>query len=180
VTARAHPHHTDRGATVTTPAPLTPQQLDEIETRYDEPHHPVACGKTCWHLAHVDVPALVAEVRRLGDALATVREQAIHWAAETTDAKLAVEPDHNRASALYELLLHLRGQLPCTCARTGGLHAKDCRKYVPGHELISRRNALAAYRRERPAEETHVVADDSDDPEHIDDCPGCTPATPAP
>jgi len=22
-------------------------------------------------------------------------------------------------------------------------------------------------------EETHVVADDSDDPEHIDDCPGC-------
>ena len=23
------------------------------------------------------------------------------------------------------------------------------------------------------AEETHVVADDSDDPEHVDDCPGC-------
>ncbi|KAB1979253.1 hypothetical protein [Streptomyces triticiradicis] len=23
------------------------------------------------------------------------------------------------------------------------------------------------------AEETHVVADDSDDPEHTDDCPGC-------
>ena len=41
----------------------------------------------------------------------------------------------------------------------------------------------------KPAEETHVVADDSDDPEHIDDCPGCgaftltghiaAPATPA-
>lgn len=28
-------------------------------------------------------------------------------------------------------------------------------------------------------EETHVVADDSDDPEHADDCPGCA-ATPAP
>ena len=28
-------------------------------------------------------------------------------------------------------------------------------------------------------EETHVVADDSDDPEHVDDCPGCT-AAPAP
>ena len=26
-------------------------------------------------------------------------------------------------------------------------------------------------------EETHVVADDSDDLEHIDDCPGCTPAS---
>jgi len=25
-------------------------------------------------------------------------------------------------------------------------------------------------------EETHVVADDSDDPEHVDDCPGCTTA----
>lgn len=24
-------------------------------------------------------------------------------------------------------------------------------------------------------EETHVVADDSDDPEHVDDCPGCEP-----
>ena len=24
-----------------------------------------------------------------------------------------------------------------------------------------------------PAEETHVVTDDSDDPEHADDCPGC-------
>ncbi|MBL3664468.1 hypothetical protein JL475_00210 [Streptomyces sp. M2CJ-2] len=24
-----------------------------------------------------------------------------------------------------------------------------------------------------PAEEAHVVADDSDDPEHVDDCPGC-------
>lgn len=28
------------------------------------------------------------------------------------------------------------------------------------------------------SEETHVVADDSDDPEHVDDCPGCNPAVP--
>jgi hypothetical protein len=27
-------------------------------------------------------------------------------------------------------------------------------------------------------EETHVVADGSDDPEHVDDCPGCTAARP--
>jgi hypothetical protein len=27
-------------------------------------------------------------------------------------------------------------------------------------------------------EETHVVTDDSDDPEHVDDCPGCTAARP--
>lgn len=31
-------------------------------------------------------------------------------------------------------------------------------------------------RRRTPAEETHVVADDSSNPEHIDDCPGCDPA----
>ncbi|MFD8710376.1 ParB N-terminal domain-containing protein [Streptomyces anulatus] len=29
-------------------------------------------------------------------------------------------------------------------------------------------------------EETHVVTDDSDNPEHTDDCPGCEPAPPAP
>ncbi|MEU0200878.1 MULTISPECIES: hypothetical protein [unclassified Streptomyces] len=32
---------------------------------------------------------------------------------------------------------------------------------------------------EHTDEETHVVADNSDDPEHVDDCPGCA-ATPAP
>ncbi|MET9012291.1 hypothetical protein ABZX74_15435 [Streptomyces olivaceoviridis] len=111
-------------------------------------------------LAGTDVPALVAEIHRLRAELASAREQVIHWAAETTDAKLTAEPDHNRASALYELLLHLRGELPCTCARTGGLHAKDCRKYVPGHELISRDNALARYRVERPA--APVVRSDTD------------------
>lgn len=31
----------------------------------------------------------------------------------------------------------------------------------------------------QPGEETHVVADDSDDPEHVDDCPGCDVATAA-
>ena len=31
--------------------------------------------------------------------------------------------------------------------------------------------------RRRAVEETHVVADDSSDPEHIDDCPGCAPAS---
>ncbi|GGW81994.1 hypothetical protein [Streptomyces griseoloalbus] len=30
---------------------------------------------------------------------------------------------------------------------------------------------------EPAAEEAHVVADDSDDPEHVDDCPGCAPAS---
>ncbi|MDF2710612.1 MAG: hypothetical protein K0R62_6264 [Nonomuraea muscovyensis] len=83
--------------------------------------------------------------------VADARANAIELAAAVIDEKLTAEPDHNRASALYELLLNLRGELPCTCARSGGLHAKGCGKYVPGHELISRHNALAAYRAERPA-----------------------------
>lgn len=38
-------------------------------------------------------------------------------------------------------------------------------------ELRSRlRDALGL---DGPVEETHVVADGSDDPEHTDDCPGC-------
>lgn len=50
----------------------------------------------------------------------------------------------------------------CTCASAGDAfapagHYRDCPQAA--------------------AEETHVVGDDSDDPEHIDDCPGC--ATPA-
>jgi hypothetical protein len=120
---------------MTTPAPLTAQQLDDIQAM------PRA----------EDIDVLVAEIRRLTAELSTAREQAIHWAAETTDAKLAVEPDHNRASALYELLLDLRGKLPCTCARSSGLHEQKCRKYVPGHELISPVLAMKAYRAERPA-----------------------------
>jgi hypothetical protein len=93
-----------------------------------------------------ETAALLDEIRRLRDQLASARSEAIASAADVVDAKLTAEPDHNRASALYELLLQLRGELPCTCARTGGLHAKDCSKYVPGHELISRHNALAVYR----------------------------------
>ncbi|WP_369274477.1 hypothetical protein AB5J55_35160 [Streptomyces sp. R11] len=92
-----------------------------------------------------------AEVDKLRAEVATARGQAIAWAADVVDAKLTTEPDHNRASALYELLLRLRGELRCTCARSGGLHAEGCRKYVPGHELISPVNALAAYRAATPA-----------------------------
>jgi hypothetical protein len=110
--------------------------------------------------ARTDVRLLLDEVRRLSAELAVASSQAIDWATAAVDAKLTAEPDHNRASALYELLLHLRGELPCTCARSQGLHEQTCRKYVPGHELLSPVRALAAYRNERAAEETHVGAGD--------------------
>lgn len=125
--------------------PLTEQQLADIDAVI---RAAIPLGAD---IAPETAAALLAEVRRLQAELAAARKQAIMSAADAVDAKLAAEPDHTRASALYELLLDLRGQLPCTCSRSSGLHAKGCRKYVPGHELISRHNALAVFRRERPA-----------------------------
>jgi hypothetical protein len=133
-----------------------PLDLDAIEARAAHLYEYVQQPDEADVLAGTDVPAMAAEIRRLRAELATARGQAIDWAADVIDAKLTAEPDHGRASALYEVLLHLRGELPCTCARSQGLHEKACRKYVPGHELLSPVRALAAYRDERGA---------------VDDCP---------
>jgi hypothetical protein len=138
-----------------TTAPLTEQQLDEITARAAAMFAHADLGndedqREAERLSGQDVPDLVAEIRRQRTELAPDRAEAIAWAADVIDAKLTAEPDHTRASALYELLLHLRGELPCTCARSGGLHEKSCRKYVPGHELISRHNQLAIYRVAHP------------------------------
>ncbi|MEV4424017.1 hypothetical protein AB0K23_01310 [Streptomyces sp. NPDC049602] len=40
-------------------------------------------------------------------------------------------------------------------------------------ELDPERAAALREDLDTPEEETHIVADDSDDPEHVDDCPGC-------
>jgi hypothetical protein len=57
-----------------------------------------------------------------------------------------------------------------------GLDRCDCDEYVVVEATSLpedvRSDALALSRK-HAAEETHVVADDSDDPEHVDDCPGC-------
>lgn len=46
-----------------------------------------------------------------------------------------------------------------------------------GHEVGAWIRKQAEYEERRlTAEDTHVVADGSDDPEHVDDCPGCTAA----
>ncbi|MGK9463984.1 hypothetical protein ACSLFT_28720 [Streptomyces sp. G6] len=89
---------------------------------------------------------------RVEELYNAVRAEVLAEAAAVVDDKLTIEPDHTRASALYEVLRQLRAMQTCTCARSGGLHEKSCRKYVPGHELLSPVRALAAYRSERGEE----------------------------
>lgn len=140
-----------------TTQPLTDHQLDEIAGRAAGLYEYATGLDDAWQdesdqLTGTDVPALIAEVRRLHAELDAAPGKALAMAADAVDRKLTAEPDHNRASALYELLLQLRAMQPCTCARSQGLHEKSCRKYVPGHELLSPVNALAAYRAERTSQ----------------------------
>ncbi|MFH9765131.1 hypothetical protein ACH4N4_30640 [Streptomyces microflavus] len=47
------------------------------------------------------------------------------------------ELNDERALSLHDALIVLRSKLPCTCARSQGLHAKGCQRYVAGHDLLS-------------------------------------------
>lgn len=143
---------------MTTP---TSQQLDEIEARANA----ATAGPWClcddysdvlnpdgYQLASYAAPAdgeFVAHARTdVPVLLAEVRR---------LTAELA---DQVRYTAALEADL-------CTCeplCENGEyLHAADC----PVVDVQMQVNHGPA------AEETHVVADDSDDPEHVDDCPGC-------
>jgi hypothetical protein len=108
--------------------------------------HPQPHAGYCWL---VSPPR--NEIEEMRRALAERAALSTAEAADLVDAMLTAEPDHTRASALYEVLLKPRATLPCTCARSQGLHEKCCRRYVPGHDLLSPVRALAAYRAERAA-----------------------------
>ena len=53
---------------------MTPEQLAEIQGRHEAPHGH-ECGKTCWTLAHEDVPALLGAVESLVAAQERVRAE---------------------------------------------------------------------------------------------------------
>lgn len=57
----------------------------------------------------------------------------------------------------------------------GDENAGDWCELEPGHQGHHRADTVEWVARPT-AEESHVVADGSDDPEHVDDCPGCVPA----
>lgn len=99
--------------------------------------------------AREDVPALVAEVRRLR--------------ARVTDLERpAVGPD--------TLPAWLRQRF--TASGVNWEHLDDTERSYWEHQARAVRRAVAR-NGFKTAEETHVVADGSDDPEHIDGCPGC-------
>jgi hypothetical protein len=86
-----------------------------------------------------------AEVDRL-------RAQTSNGAAiEQLERAIAAEVVDDRALSMLDALIVLRSQLPCTCARSRGLHEKTCRRYVPGHELLSPARRLARARTELAA-----------------------------
>ncbi|MEU3529379.1 hypothetical protein AB0E62_37000 [Streptomyces sp. NPDC038707] len=96
--------------------------------------------------ARAAMPAMAAEIRRLRAELATAQAQ----------HAFTLRQRNNRSRRL----LHLRD-----LAKAGD----------PNVLTAAALDTLAASRDDHPpAVETHVVADDSDDPEHVDDYPGYT------
>lgn len=64
------------------------------------------------------------------------------------ERRLSAEHDDARAIELHkELIAAKKRPRPCTCARCGA-HAKNCLRYVPGHDLASPVLALRQYRAE--------------------------------
>lgn len=91
------------------------------------------------HLADAVLAVLPAPADRAAVLAATADEVERVFTAEMDDA---------RALSLHEALIVLRSKLPCTCARSQGLHEKSCRRYVAGHELLSPVRRLARAREE--------------------------------
>jgi hypothetical protein len=107
--------------------------------------------------ARTAVPALVAEVRRLRAELAT-----------------ALRPNTPRLCACGHSNLAHTVPAPHSCFAHGQTCPCQGYRQLPHDEAVAQlaRNRQAAAER-AVVEEAHVVADDSDDPEHVDDCPGC-------
>ncbi len=115
--------------------------------------------------ARTAMPALVAEIHRLRAELAT-----------------ALRPDTPRLCECGHSNHAHTVPAPHSCFAYGKTCPCPAYRQLPHDEAVAQllRNQQAAAER-AAAEETHVVADDSDDPEHVDDCPGCEPAArPAP
>ncbi|MFJ9101351.1 hypothetical protein ACIRJM_23120 [Streptomyces sp. NPDC102405] len=114
---------------------------------------------------------LKAEVDRLRSRVAElVEERRLEW--QTSHARnphtpLLCECGHSHFAHTVPA--------PHSCFAFGQTCPCQAYRQLPHDEAVAqlKRNQQAAAER-AAAEEPHVVADDSDDPEHVDDCPGCT------
>lgn len=187
--------------------PLTTQQLDEIRAVTDaatpgpwlvETHAP-----TLARLVVSEDRTLVIDFGYVGNR--TQKDAAFVAAARTVVPALLADNQHLRQqleNARAEAIAEYRAQFTMTEARgIARSHRaavlRDAEKEIaaaidrnraehPDSEpMIARRLGMRAAERvvrgmREDAEETHVVADSSNDPEHIDDCPGCEPAAARP
>lgn len=141
--------------------------LDAIEARAAGLYEYATGLDAAWQdeadqLAGTDVPALVEENRRLRARVAELEARHLPKLCECGHTRLVhtVPAPHGCFAG------KIKGAEPCDCGEYRQL------SFAEAERRIAERHAAQAEQR-AAAEETHVVADDSDDPEHIDDCPGC-------
>jgi hypothetical protein len=135
--------------------------------------------------ARQDVPALLAEVRRLRARVTELEGPAVE--ARAALAALCYDLEDPGTAALGALYLISRATVGVEAPRD------DAAAALAQHDAeVIRKAAQVLEETDRDddavnllylladntgrGEETHIVADDSEDPEHVDDCPGCEPA----
>ncbi|KOU59919.1 hypothetical protein ADK57_32155 [Streptomyces sp. MMG1533] len=185
---------------MTDQTPLTDQQLDDIAGRWT----PVPHGErpqisltgssspgvllAALSSAPEDVRLLLAEVRRQRTQVISIEGAADRYATRANEYQAALEATVIELLAVQVERDAARAEVARLRARTltdseydAAWHAVEGAAGEEGadpgtvlHAVLDRLGITWA-----TDEETHVVADDSDDPEHVDDCPGCAPAAAA-
>ncbi|MFD3917351.1 hypothetical protein, partial [Streptomyces sp. NPDC058603] len=160
---------------------LTDQKLAEIGTRAAHLHEFVALPAEANQLAGTDVPALLVEVRRLQqqrqlliDQLA--KKDAASGAgngalAEFLGAGSDIAAADNPTPLRWGLNDVLWGDGDTVTVLLSGPQGEPYWLELDSERAAVLREDLAG----PGSEERRVVADDSDDPEHVDDCPASTP-----
>jgi len=97
------PHSAPRYPNYGNPEPLSDGDVDAIEARANAPHDALACGKVCWHLAHVDLPRLLADRRRLTAELARAEDYKAKWRRQAETATGMVEDLRQATTTLNNL-----------------------------------------------------------------------------
>ncbi|MGV9352337.1 hypothetical protein [Streptomyces misionensis] len=113
----------------------------------------------------LDLDAIEARAARLYERTATIDPNAHPDFGQLTDADVP---------AMAAEIRRLRARTLTESEHNAAWHAIEGTAGEEGADPGTVLNAvLRALGINPPAVEVHVVADDSDDPEHVDDCPGC-------